>query len=180
MSRADELFIRNCRDILDSGVWDTDLQVRPHWEDGAPAHTVKKFGIVNRYDLREEFPVQTIRRMAFKSSLDAGTFPSEGITVLLALIGILNFINTMATSVLYRKREFAMMEAVGMTGKQLNTMLVYEGLYYTMLSAALSLVLSAALGPLVGSLCSAFWFFTIDLPSCRFWRSYRCFWFWGF
>ena len=37
MSRADELFIRNCRDILDSGVWDTDLQVRPHWEDGAPA-----------------------------------------------------------------------------------------------------------------------------------------------
>ncbi len=53
-----------------------------------------------------------------------------------------------------------MLQSVGMTGKQMNTMLVYEGLYYTMLSAALSLVLSAALGPLVGSLCSAFWFFT--------------------
>ena len=49
MSRADALFIQNCRDILDHGVWDTDLAVRPHWEDGTPAHTVKKFGIINRY-----------------------------------------------------------------------------------------------------------------------------------
>ena len=53
MSRADEIFIQNCRDILDNGVWDTDLQVRPHWEDGESAHTVKKFGIVNRYDLSQ-------------------------------------------------------------------------------------------------------------------------------
>ena len=58
-----------------------------------------------------------------------------------------------------------MLQSVGMTGKQMNTMLVYEGLYYTMLSAALSLVLSAALGPLVGSLCSAFWFFTYRLDN---------------
>ena len=70
MSRADELFIQNCKEILSHGVWDTDLEVRPRWEDGAPAHTVKRFGIVNRYDLREEFPVQTIRRMAFKSAVD--------------------------------------------------------------------------------------------------------------
>ena len=70
MSRADELFIRNCRDILDSGVWDTDLQVRPHWEDGAPAHTVKKFGIVNRYDLREEFPILTLRRTYWKTAVE--------------------------------------------------------------------------------------------------------------
>ena len=70
MSRADELFIQNCKDILAHGVWDTEQEVRPRWEDGTPAHTVKKFGIVNRYDLREEFPVQTIRRMAFKSAVD--------------------------------------------------------------------------------------------------------------
>ena len=70
MSRADELFIWNCRDILDSGVWDTDLQVRPHWEDGAPAHTVKKFGIVNRYDLREEFPILTLRRTYWKTAVE--------------------------------------------------------------------------------------------------------------
>ena len=48
MSHADELFIRTCRDILDNGVWDTDQNVRPRWEDGTPAHTIKKFGIVNR------------------------------------------------------------------------------------------------------------------------------------
>ncbi len=70
MSYADELFIKNCKDILSSGVWDSDLPVRPRWEDGESAHTVKKFGIVNRYDLQAEFPIQTIRKMAFKSSVD--------------------------------------------------------------------------------------------------------------
>ena len=70
MSRADELCIENCKDILAHGVWDTDLEVRPRWQDGTPAHTVKKFGIVNRYQLQDEFPIQTIRRMAFKSSVD--------------------------------------------------------------------------------------------------------------
>ena len=70
MSRADELFIQNCKEILAHGVWDTDQNVRPKWEDGTPAHTVKSFGIVNRYDLREEFPIQTIRRMYLKSAVD--------------------------------------------------------------------------------------------------------------
>ena len=70
MSRADEIFIANCRDILENGVWDTELNVRPHWDDGAPAHTVKKFGIVNRYDLSEEFPILTIRRTYWKSAID--------------------------------------------------------------------------------------------------------------
>ena len=70
MSRADEIFIQNCRDILDHGIWDTDREVRPRWEDGAPAHTVKKFGIVNRYDLSEEFPILTLRRTYWKSAID--------------------------------------------------------------------------------------------------------------
>ena len=70
MSCADQIFIDNCKEILAHGTWDTDLPVRPRWEDGSPAHTVKRFGIVNRYDLRAEFPVQTIRKMAFKSALD--------------------------------------------------------------------------------------------------------------
>ncbi|WP_276857726.1 thymidylate synthase [Intestinimonas timonensis] len=70
MSYADQIFIDNCKDILAHGTWDTDLPVRPRWEDGTPAHTIKRFGIVNRYDLRAEFPVQTIRKMAFKSALD--------------------------------------------------------------------------------------------------------------
>ena len=70
MSKADEIFIQNCRDILDNGIWDTDREVRPRWEDGSPAHTVKKFGIVNRYDLSEEFPILTIRRTFWKSAID--------------------------------------------------------------------------------------------------------------
>lgn len=70
MSVADELFIKNCKKILSEGFWDRDHPVRPRWEDGAPAHTIKCFGIVNRYDLKSEFPVQTIRRTPFKSAVD--------------------------------------------------------------------------------------------------------------
>ena len=70
MSRADEIFAQNMQDIMENGFWDTDLNVRPKWEDGAPAHTVKKFGIVNRYNLQEEFPILTMRRTAFKSCVD--------------------------------------------------------------------------------------------------------------
>ena len=70
MSLADQIFINNCRDIIENGFSDEQLQVRPHWEDGTPAHTVKKFCIVNRYDLTKEFPILTIRRTAFKSAID--------------------------------------------------------------------------------------------------------------
>ncbi|MCX4286541.1 MAG: thymidylate synthase [Clostridia bacterium] len=70
MSKADEIFISNMRDIIDNGVTDNDLSVRPHWADGTPAHTVKKFCVVNRYNLAEEFPVITLRRTAFKSCVD--------------------------------------------------------------------------------------------------------------
>ena len=70
MSKADEIFIANVKDILDNGYRDTEDTVRPHWPDGTPAHTVKKFCIVNRYDLREEFPIITLRRSAYKSAID--------------------------------------------------------------------------------------------------------------
>ena len=70
MSYADQVFIQNCRDILSKGVWDTDRPVRPRWEDGTPAHTIKLFGVVNRYDLRQEFPILTVRRQYLKSAVD--------------------------------------------------------------------------------------------------------------
>lgn len=70
MSRADEIFIANCRDIIENGFWDTDLAVRPKWADGAPAHTVKKFCIVNRYDLTNEFPMLTVRQTGYKNAID--------------------------------------------------------------------------------------------------------------
>ena len=70
MSYADQVFIQNCKDILTKGTWDTDRPVRPRWEDGSPAHTIKLFGVVNRYDLREEFPIMTLRRTYWKSAID--------------------------------------------------------------------------------------------------------------
>ncbi len=70
MSYADKVFIENCKDILENGIWDTDREVRPRWADGTPAHTVKKFGIVNRYDLSKEFPIFTIRKSMFKLAID--------------------------------------------------------------------------------------------------------------
>ncbi len=70
MSYADKVFIDNCSDILNNGFWDTELYVRPRWEDASPAHTVKKFGIVNRYDLSKEFPILTLRKTMFFSAID--------------------------------------------------------------------------------------------------------------
>jgi len=70
MSRADDIFKENVREILENGFSDKDLEVRPHWEDGTPAHTIKKFCIVNRYDLRQEFPIMTLRRTYMKSAID--------------------------------------------------------------------------------------------------------------
>ncbi len=70
MSYADKVFIQNCNDIIENGFWDTNLNVRPHWEDGQKAHTVKKFCIVNRYDLTKEFPILTIRKTFLKSAID--------------------------------------------------------------------------------------------------------------
>ena len=70
MSYADKVFKENVKEILENGVWDTDREVRPRWLDGTPAHTVKKFCIVNRYDLQKEFPIMTIRKQYLKSAID--------------------------------------------------------------------------------------------------------------
>ena len=70
MSYADKVFKENVKEILENGVWDTDKEVRPKWLDGTPAHTVKKFCIVNRYDLQKEFPIMTIRKQYLKSAID--------------------------------------------------------------------------------------------------------------
>ena len=70
MSYADELYKKTCRDILENGFSDENLEVRPHWADGTPAHTIKKFGVVNRYNLAEEFPIMTLRRTYWKSAVD--------------------------------------------------------------------------------------------------------------
>lgn len=70
MSYADLVFIENCRDILENGASDEGFEVRTRWDDGAPAHTIKKFGIINRYDLRKEFPALTIRKTNIPAAID--------------------------------------------------------------------------------------------------------------
>ena len=70
MSYADQVFVKMCQDILDNGCSTEGEKVRPVWEDGTPAYTIKKFGVVNRYDLSKEFPAITLRRTAIKSATD--------------------------------------------------------------------------------------------------------------
>lgn len=70
MSKADDIFVDMCTDILENGSTTEGQKVRPHWEDGTPAYTIKRFGVCNRYDLREEFPAITLRRTALKSCMD--------------------------------------------------------------------------------------------------------------
>ena len=70
MSYADQVFIGMCRDIIENGCSTEVEKVRPHWEDGTLAYTIKRFGVVNRYDLSKEFPALTLRRTALKSAFD--------------------------------------------------------------------------------------------------------------
>ena len=70
MSLADQIFIDMCKDILENGTSTEGEKVRPKWEDGSYAYTIKKFGVVNRYDLSKEFPALTLRKLAFKSCID--------------------------------------------------------------------------------------------------------------
>ncbi|NLK26800.1 MAG: thymidylate synthase [Clostridiales bacterium] len=70
MSLADNIFINMCKDILENGTSTEGEKVRPRWEDGSYAYTIKKFGVVNRYDLSKEFPAMTLRKLAFKSCID--------------------------------------------------------------------------------------------------------------
>ncbi len=70
MSRADEIFIQMCTDIIENGTDTLGQKVRPRWEDGTTAYTIKRFGVCNRYDLRKEFPALTLRRTAIKSCMD--------------------------------------------------------------------------------------------------------------
>jgi len=70
MSYADQVFVSMCKDILENGTSTEGQKVRPHWEDGTSAYTVKKFGVVNRYDLAQEFPILTLRKTALKSATD--------------------------------------------------------------------------------------------------------------
>lgn len=70
MSKADGIFISMCSDIIEHGTTTEGQRVRPRWEDGSPAYTIKRFGVCNRYDLREEFPALTLRRTALKSCMD--------------------------------------------------------------------------------------------------------------
>ena len=69
MSKADRIFIDMCSEIIENGTTTEGEKVRPTWEDGTSAYTIKKFGVCNRYDLREEFPALTLRRTALKSGL---------------------------------------------------------------------------------------------------------------
>ncbi|MBQ4468153.1 MAG: thymidylate synthase [Firmicutes bacterium] len=70
MSKADVLFVNMCQKILKEGFSTEGANVRARWEDGSPAYTIKTFGVVNRYDLQEEFPALTLRRTAIKSAMD--------------------------------------------------------------------------------------------------------------
>jgi putative ABC transport system permease protein len=83
------------------------------------------------------------------------------LSFIVGLVGVLNFLNAVLTGILTRRREFAVLQSIGMTGKQLKAMLVWEGLFYTLSSVAVTLLLTAATGPLAAStLGNLFWFFT--------------------
>ena len=104
---------------------------------------------------------KTTLRAEFKSYQDLFLLLGGLLCAIIGLVGVLNFFNAIMTGILSRRREFAVLQAVGMTNRQLKTMLIYEGLFYALSSAAAALVLSFVLNPLVGDLLEhMFWFFS--------------------
>ncbi len=104
---------------------------------------------------------KTTLRAEFKSYQKMFLLLGGLLCAIIGLVGVLNFFNAMMTGILSRKREFAVLQAVGMTNKQLRAMLIYEGLFYALSSAAAALLLSFVLNPLVGNLLEhMFWFFS--------------------
>lgn len=104
---------------------------------------------------------KTTLRAEFKSYQKLFLLLGGLLCAIIGLVGVLNFFNAIMTGILSRKREFAVLQAVGMTNKQLRAMLIYEGLFYALSSAAAALVLSFILNPLVGDLLEhMFWFFS--------------------
>ena len=86
------------------------------------------------------------------------------LSLIIGLVGVLNFLNAVLTGIITRRHEFAVLQAIGMTGRQLSRMLMLEGLYYALLAMVVSLALSLTLGPLIGTGCAnVFWFFTYRL-----------------
>ena len=104
---------------------------------------------------------KTTLRAEFKSYQKMFLLLGGLLCAIIGLVGVLNFFNAMMTGILSRKREFAVLQAVGMTNRQLRAMLIYEGLFYALSSAAAALLLSFVLNPLVGNLLEhMFWFFS--------------------
>ena len=91
------------------------------------------------------------------------------LSFIVGLVGVLNFFNAILTGIIARKREFAVLQSIGMAGKQLKTMLVYEGLLYALGAAGISLVLTLIFGPVAfKAVGSMFWFFTYRLTLTPF------------
>ena len=88
------------------------------------------------------------------------------LSFIVGLVGVLNFLNAILTGILTRRRELAMLQSIGMTGRQLKTMLIWEGLYYALGAVVLSLILSFAAGPILSMVLeSTFWFFTYSFTA---------------
>ena len=104
----------------------------------------------------QEHLIQWLEDQGVRTHISEGEFQT-----IIGLVGVLNFFNAIMTGILSRRREFAVLQSVGMTSRQLKAMLIYEGMFYALGAAAAALILSVVLNPLVGNLLeNMFWFFT--------------------
>ena len=161
---ADEFILGAEQFIQDSGTSDVMTYIFDTTDEGnAPMENFLQDYTENvqtayDYESAESYKAE------FEGFRDMFMTMGAALSAVIGLVGVLNFVNAVLTGILTRKREFAVLQSIGMTGRQLKTMLVYEGLYYTMLSMAASLLLTVAIGPLVGgAVGEILWFFTYKL-----------------
>ncbi len=162
---ADEFILNDQTFIQDSGT-DHVMLYAFDTEDEAANAAMESFLADYTQNVNSQFDYESkaTYQAEFESFRSMFLILGGVLSGIIGLVGILNFINAVLTGILTRKREFAVLQSIGMTGRQLKTMLVMEGLFYTLLSLAFSLILTLALGPILGgSLGNIFWFFTYRL-----------------
>lgn len=146
--------------IRDSGTRDV-MYYACNMEDEAAAEAMEVFLAKNTENTRLDYESKFTQIGEFDGVRNMFLMLGGTLSFIVGLIGVLNFFNTMLTAIFSRQREFAVLQAVGMTEKQLKTMLIWEGILYTLGAALAALILSIGISPLLRSgLESMFWFFT--------------------
>ena len=158
---ADEFILNDQTFIQDSGTDCAMYYAFNTTEEANPAMESFLADYTENVDPQFDYESKASYAAEFAGMRSMFSLLGGALSFIVALVGVLNFFNAIFTGIMVRRREFAVLQSIGMTGKQLKTMLVYEGLFYALGAVAAALILTVVFSPLLGvAMSSLFWFVT--------------------